>query len=337
VPADFRAALLEADPLLGELTPAGEARLRSRLGASLYSQRLWWRYPVVAVASCALGVALAFVALKPARPVVLAGLEVEGQTAGFQASADGADLVVRSGEATVKLEGASVRVTRPGRLRSEPRGMRVLSGRVELEVQKRPPEAQPLRVLVSDGEIEVHGTRFAVDQIEGGGGAALLWEGSILFRAPDGREVRLQPGQSVAWPLPPAVEKKEPDHSFDEPEDDVLAPLPAPAPPAPSGGSDWSAHDRLLRAHSLLERIPKLRAMGAEGQAAVELEEAMKQDLPAAARERLSWELIDIYANDLWDTVKGCRQAKDHLWRYPAGRYDAEVQAARREMGCAQR
>jgi hypothetical protein len=335
---DFKGALFEADAELAvtRLSPGAEARLRERLGASLYSQRLWWRYPVTALASCVAGALLVYGVLKPPAPVMLAGMKIETPSAGFKAAAEGDELVVRSGEATVKLEGASVRVTRPGRLRHEERGMRVLGGRVELEVAKRAAEAAPMRVLVSDGEIEVRGTRFAVDQIEGGGGAALLWEGTIVFRAPDGREVKLEPGQSVAWPLPPApAAKGEPAHerdmSFDAPDEDALVPLPAPTPQ----GSDWSAHDRLLRAHSLLERVPKLRADGAFHQAAVELEAAMKQDLPAAARERLSWELVDLYANDLWDAVKACRQAKDHLWRYPAGRYDAEVQGVRKQLGCA--
>src|SRR6185436_5692980 len=99
--------------------------------------------------------------------------------------------------------------------------------------------------------------------------------------------------------------------------------LPAP-PAADAGAADWSAHDRLLRAHTLLERIPRLRAAGKFAQAAQELEVAMRQDLPATARERLSFELIDLLANDLWDTAKACRYAKDHAWRYPAGRYDEE-------------
>ena len=332
---DFKAALLEADAGLGGLTPAGEARLRTRLGASLYRQRLWWRYPVTALASCAAGVLLAFAVLRPPAPRVLAGLKVEEPSAGFQAAAEGGDLVVRAGEATLQLDGATARVTRPGRLRREPDGVRVLSGRVELDVDKRGPAAAPLKVRVSDGEIEVRGTRFAVDQIEGGGGAALLWEGVIVFRAPDGRQIELKPGQSVAWPLPPPapVDAAAKDESFAAPEDDALGPLPVPQPP----GTDWSAHDRLLRAHTLLERIPRLREAGHDAQAAAELELAMKLDLPAAARERLSWELVDVYSTELWDTAKGCRQAKDHLWRYPAGRFDGEVRAARASMGCAPR
>ncbi len=316
---DFKAQLLEADAALGGMPAPVEARLRTRLGASLYRQRLWWRYPVTAVASCAVGVVLAFVLLKPAGPRALEG-----------------DLVTTA-ETTVKLEGAQVRVTRAGHVRKEARGMRVVSGRVELDVQKRAEGEPPLRVLVSDGEIEVRGTRFAVDQIEGGGGAALLWEGVIVFRAPDGRTVELKPGQSVAWPLPPVApsseqptptEPKQTDESFTEPEADALQPLPQ------QPQSDWSAHDRLLRAHMLLERIPKLREAGKHAQAAAELEVAMKQDLPATARERLSWELVDVYSSDLWDTVKGCRRAKDHLWRYPAGRFDDEVRAARTAMHC---
>src|SRR5205823_1856261 len=106
-------------------------------------------------------------------------------------------------------------------------------------------------------------------------------------------EVVLAPGESVAWPLPPPPPK---DESFKAgPDDDLLAPLP-PRPALDAGAADWTIHDRLLRAHTLLEQIPTLRARGKFAQAAAELQLAMKQDLPAAARERLSFELIDILA-----------------------------------------
>src|SRR5262245_11367069 len=95
-PPDFKAALLKVDAELAPLTPSAEARLRTRLGASLYSHRLWWRYPVTALASCAAGVLLAFAVLKPPAPTVLAGLKLEAPSKSFQAVADGPDLVVRA-------------------------------------------------------------------------------------------------------------------------------------------------------------------------------------------------------------------------------------------------
>jgi hypothetical protein len=333
--ADFRKALL------GELNEAPmpaavEARLRSRLGGSIHARGTWWKYPAVALAACAAGALLVFVALRPPRaPEQLGAMNVERASSGFEAVSVGNEIVVRKGDATLRdtRSGATVVVTRPGTLRHEPRGLRVVSGRVELSVDKRAPGAAPMRVLVSHGEIEVRGTKFSVDQLEGGGGAALLFEGRIVFRSEDGREVVLVPGQSVAWPLPPPVAMPKDDSFAAEPLEDALSPLPAAPDAGP--GADWSAHDRLLRAHTLLERIPKLREEGRLKEAVAELEAAMKQDLPAPARERLSFELIDILANELWDNARACRCAKDHAWRYPAGRYEDEVVRIQEELSCA--
>jgi hypothetical protein len=335
--ADLRKALA-AELGSVEMPAAVEARLRGRLGASIESRRMLWRYPAVATAACAAGVLLAVLVLKPpSAPQTLGGMAVERASSGLQAVTAGDDIVVQKGDVTLRdaRAGATLVVTRPGTLRHEPRGLRVVSGRVELDVDKRAPEAEPMRVLVSHGEIEVHGTKFSVDQLPNGGGAALLFEGRILFRSDDGREVALSPGQSVAWPLPPLpAPAPQKDDSFKaERDDDALAPLPPP-PAADAGAADWSAHDRLLRAHTLLERIPKLRAQGKFQQAATELQVAMRQDLPAAARERLSFELIDILANELWDNARACAYAKDHVWRYPAGRYEDELVRIREELNC---
>jgi hypothetical protein len=312
---------LTAELLGADMPGAVEARLRSRLGASIYGRRNRWKYPAVAIVACAAGVLLALAAtrLKPQPEVI----------------EQGDDIIVQKGGATLRdaRTGSTLVVTRPGTLRHEARGLRVLSGRVELEVDKRAPGAEPMRVLVSHGEIEVRGTKFSVEQLPGGGGAALLFEGRIVFRADDGREVELLPGQSIAWPLPPPPMPPPRDDSFKaEPEDDALAPLPS----TPDAGTpaDWSAHDRLLRAHTLLERIPKLRAESHFKQAVDELEVAMRQDLPSTARERLSFELIDILANELWDNARACRQVRDHAWRYPAGRYEDEIVRIREELGC---
>jgi hypothetical protein len=323
--ADFKKALM-AELLEADMPGSVEGRLRSRLGASIYRRHNRWKYPAVAIAACVAGVLLSIVAphLGPKDDIIEQGDEI----------------IVQKGGATLRdaRTGSTLVVTRPGTLRREPRGLRVLSGRVELEVDKRAAGAEPMRVLVSHGEIEVRGTKFSVEQLPGGGGAALLFEGRILFRSDDGREVELLPGQSIAWPLPPMPPppQQQPareDESFKaEPEEDALAPLPA----VPDSGTpaDWSAHDRLLRAHTLLERIPKLRAEGHFAQAVTELEVAMKQDLPASARERLSFELIDILANELWDKARACRCVRDHAWRYPAGRYDDEIVRINEELGC---
>jgi hypothetical protein len=213
------------------------------------------------------------------------------------------------------------------KLRREARGMRVLRGEVEFQVNKRS-ASSPTRMLVSHGEIEVHGTRFNVKQGEDGG-EVTLHEGAISFRCPDGRQISMTVGQTLTWPVPPpppAEEDRVPPTPIEE--DD---PVNLPASPGPS--ADWRTHDRLRRAAVLLERIPRLRAQGEEAQAIQELEVAMHKDLPAAAREKLSYELGDLLTNAR-AADRACRHWKDHVWRYPAGKFDEQVQAARVELNC---
>ncbi|MBL8952698.1 MAG: hypothetical protein JNK82_18100, partial [Myxococcaceae bacterium] len=69
--ADFREQLLIADAELPQMAAQTEARVRAKLASSLYEQRGWWRYPAVALASCAAGVLLAFAVLRaPQGPTV---------------------------------------------------------------------------------------------------------------------------------------------------------------------------------------------------------------------------------------------------------------------------
>ena len=216
------------------------------------------------------------------------------------------------------------------KLKREPRGVRVVRGEVEFQVSKRP-ASQPTRMLVSHGEIEVHGTRFNVKQRDDGG-EVTLYEGAISFHCSDGRQISVQVGQTLKWPVPPPP-PEEPDRVPPTPapavEEDEVPPLPAPPDPA----TDWRTHDRLRRAALLLERIPKLRAEGDDAQAIRELEVAMRQDLPSAAREKLSYELGDLLTQ-AWATERACHHWKDHAWRYPAGKYDEQVQQARAELNC---
>jgi hypothetical protein len=178
----------------------------------------------------------------------------------------------------------------------------------------------------------VHGTRFSVNQ-RANGGDVTLYEGSITFHCPDGREIAVKPGQKLGWPVPPpppVEEDRVPEAAAPVIDEDEIVPAPAP-PQDPS--ADWRTHDRLRRASVLLERIPKLRAAGEDAQALKELDAAMRQDLPAAARERLSFELGELLTK-AWETERACRHWKDHAWRYPAGKFDEQVQAARAELSC---
>lgn len=302
------------------------------------------------VIACAVG-AMGMILFQHSRaPEQLEGLRVTQSSRDLVTVASPGELEVRAGAVTLFDEASAVqlRVDHPVRLRREARGMRVVSGTIEFQVGKRS-ALTPTRMLVSHGEIEVHGTRFQVRQ-RSDGGEVTLYEGSILFRCSDGREVDVKPGETLQWPLPPAPpptpageEERGSPLAPQNPAEDRISPRAvlgavddqplAPAPLKPIPGADWSTHDRLRRAALLLERIPKLRSQGKDAQAIAELEVAMKQDLPMAARERLSFDLGELLS---WDEKpdRACRHWKDHTWRYPAGKYDEQVKASQRELHC---
>ena len=268
-------------------------------------------------------------------PQQIDGLRVAQSSADFSSTLAAGEVEIRSGAVTLfdDAAGVQLRVDRPVKLKREARGIRVVRGEVEFQVTQRP-ASSPTRMLVSHGEIEVHGTRFSVNQ-RATGGDVTLYEGSITFHCSDGRAVSVSPGQKLTWPVPPPPPPP-------PVEEDRVPPVPLPAieeddvvtlPAEPDPSADWRIHDRLRRAAVLLERIPKLRASGEDAQAMKELDAAMRQDLPAAAREKLSFELGDLLTNER-ATDRACRHWKDHSWRYPAGKFDEQVQAARVELNC---
>lgn len=310
-----------------------ERRIQRRLGASMARHRM--RGPALAAFCAAVVVgALSVIALQRVQtPAQLGGLRIAQSSRDFASvpSLEAGEVEIRQGAVTLfdDAAGVQLRVDRPVKLKREPRGVRIVHGEVEFQVSQRP-ASQPVRMLVSHGEIEVHGTRFDVKQRDDGG-EVTLHEGAISFHCSDGRTVRVQIGETLHWPVPPAAPPSAPvvPMPVAAPLDEEVVPLPAPPDPE----TDWRTHDRLRRAALLLERIPKLRAEGNDLAAVKELEAAMHQDLPSAAREKLSYELGDLLTQ-LWETERACRQWKDHAWRYPAGKYDDQVQQARAELGC---
>lgn len=330
----FWKELADADAgLAGQALPrAAERRLQRRLGASMSRRAM--RGPALAAFSVAVVVgALTVVGVQRLRaPAQLDGLRVAQSSRDFASAFRNDEIDIKAGAVTLSDDAAGVqlRVERPVTLKREPRGVRVVRGEVEFQVAKRP-ASRPARMLVSHGEIEVHGTRFDVKQ-RAAGGEVTLHEGAISFHCPDGREIQVRVGETLTWPVPPAAPA--PAASAEVPpapviEDEPLAPLFTP----PDASADWRTHDRLRRAATLLERIPRLIAEGRDGQAIKELEVAMKQDLPAAAREKLSFQLGQLLTQ-AWATERACRHWKDHVWRYPAGKYEESVQAARDDLGC---
>ena len=157
------------------------------------------RGPALAAFSAAVVVgALAVVGMQRLRaPAQLDGLRVAQSSRDFASALHGNEIEIRSGAVTLSDDAAGVqlRVERPVTLKREPRGVRVVRGEVEFQVTKRP-AAQSTRMLVSHGEIEVHGTRFEVRQ-RAAGGEVTLHEGAISFHCHDGREIQVRVGSGT--------------------------------------------------------------------------------------------------------------------------------------------
>ncbi|MHB8874036.1 MAG: FecR family protein [Myxococcaceae bacterium] len=339
---DFRIALEEADRALSleRVSPAADARVRAALrGASPrhFRTRLAWVALAASLAGAGLGAGLVYRALAPRSPRELGGLLVEHAAPGVPLAV-GEGRVLSIGEGGVMLKdvelGARVQLTRPATLRKEARGLRLVLGSMEVAVERRAPGEGPVRVLVSDGELEVHGTHFSVEQGPGGG-EARLHEGALVFRSLDGREVALEPGGSVRWPLPRS---------------DGLEPVPLPPAGGSDGGwslADWTEYDRQMRAASwaefdrqtkvelVLREVEALKAGWQPDRAVHRLERALSEkSLPPASAERLSFELGSLLTYELEEKDRACAHWLEHARRFQSGRNQQEILQAAFFLGC---
>jgi transmembrane sensor len=83
-----------------------------------------------------------------------------------------------------------------------------------------------------------------------------------------------------------------------------------------------------------LERIAVLRSRGEYGEAARVLRRALAAPLRAESAEILSYELGSILTYQLDTTAAACAHWERHLERYPAGRFDLEVEESRAVLDC---
>ena len=333
---DFEEGLKELDQEfeVAGLPPDVDARLKARLSRS--PRRPAWPWLLAAAATA--GVVLAVVL--PARaPQTLGGFTVLTRGADLEAQVadDGLVRVTRgvvslrdgTSQAVMELE-AGAEVARLGA------GARVRSGTVRFEVVHVARPA-PYSVQVSGGTIEVLGTAFTVTQGEGQGSVSLQ-RGSIRFRATDGREVLLAPGDSVRWPLPPP-----PAEPAGAPEAAPLPKKPAPrvlpARPAPQPATAEVVPEApppaAFSAEAVLAQVAALRSRGAFEEAVGVLTRAQREAPPGATRERLGFELGSILSHQLRDVPRACAHWAAYQQENAAGRYAREVTAVSRQLGCS--
>lgn len=365
---DFNQALREADKARErqDLSPRAEARLRARLERAYEGRRrqvLPLAFGALATAALAIFVVLSF---RPEpSPALGTFVAVKQSAAGAPLLLNEGDVVTAEGDAVLRHEALRVRIAaRDGAVvQREARGLRVVSGTVELDVDKRAPGESNAAFLVSHGAIEVLGTRFTITQ-GAAGGEVRLHEGRIRFVAPDGRTEELAPGQSLRWPLPaPLAEVTRPAPA---PGPAPMIQAPAPAPPAPLAVPPPSASAREpsavasttpqrtrpapvasaapvpapaqvkppLDVERLIEEVSLLRRRGQFAEAAGRLESALREPLPPATTERLSYELGSILTWQVKDRDRACEVWKAHGSAHPNGRYAGEVKRAQTSLAC---
>jgi transmembrane sensor len=272
------------------------------------------------------------------------GFEVRTSSADFRQEHDGASgLRVVQGAATffVRELACEIGVVEGAHLRRDDSAVRVLAGSVTFGVQPR--HLTPLRVLVSDGAIEVVGTRFTVTQ-RGDGGTVSVETGVVRFVDRDGKATLVRAGERLTWPFvaktspsPPVQPAPTAPTAPVEPERSIAPPTSVRSATRRTKSSPRI--DRLLkqapaRQRQLLEEIEGLMIRHADAQLVATLEQALGTDLGEPLREQLSFELCDALARKGSDTGRACAHLNQHLARYPHGEFTAELERTRALLGC---
>jgi transmembrane sensor len=291
-----------------------------------------WRWALLAVPVVAALLLVLAAWPRAAGPAQLGGFAVVAPTEGFSASAgpDGV-VTVAAGEAQLvdAEEGQTLAVQAEAVLRRAQPGAQLLRGTIEVTVAHRTPGQPALRIGVSDGAIEVLGTRFRVEQ-GASGGRVVLHEGSIRFVATDGRQRLLRPGEELRWPLADEV----------VPEPTVApAPAPLPTPVAPTRPKRTRpaapAPVRYVDADDLLRQVDVLRTKADYAEAVRYLTTGLARELRRDSRERFSFELGIILTDQLAEPRRACAQWARHTKEFGAGRYGREVTQAAARAGCS--
>lgn len=354
---DLRSALESAEQSFSHVTTgAMRARLDARLRAGLARPRTTFGLPLLT--SLVLAVAVGVLGTLAAQrlldgPAERGGFEVASRS---RARLEDDVVIARDVELRDPVLRARVTVFGEVKLRREPRGLRVLSGSARFEVDKEPRRAEPMRVLVSGGEIEVLGTTFSVVQTSGPRGSVALEEGAIRFRATDGETHELASGEALSWPVVRVAASVPPAPGVD----DDPVPLPHVRRPALQSkaderpgdwsavdrmvadwtradwmAADWSTVDRDLRGERVKRRLTDLRSRGEWSEVLFVLEStlAFADDYPPQLCEQLSFELGSILS---WQrgASAACEHWRAHLTRYPRGPHAGDARRSLEALRC---
>jgi hypothetical protein len=234
-----------------------------------------------------------------------------------------------------ELSGPALSIQALSRIELEAEGPRlqVRSGDVLFDVAPRKAQAEPLRVVVSHGVIEIVGTRFLIQQREHDGRVD-LYEGQIRFIDERGDVTMLAPGQSQAWPAPrPPAQAPVPAAS-----EAVASPATATGP-AKASAQRAKPRGTKAKPFDLAQTLADVDALQREAQheqAVDRLEKALRRDLPQRTQQILHFELGRMLQDDLHRAREACAHWREHLARFPGGVYGREVRANVARPSCKQ-
>jgi hypothetical protein len=292
--------------------------IRDRAALPRARSRANFFYPFALVATVA---ALVFVLPRRSAPPL--GQAVSASS-GCVTTAAG-DAVALNGSCMLTLSTMQIETTGTTTLAETADGVRLLKGTATFRVRHVPDGHAPVRVRVSGGVIEVIGTKFLVEQKEGGGSIQLV-EGTIRFVFASGQKTILHAGEHLDWtdqattPAPSgSAARTRPDDVPTPVETRSLGTLPVP---------DVDPTDPFYEQHpSLREARDRFDAVGRE--APYTEAERLREKLEPA-----SFELGAALESSHADSAQACGHWRWHLKRFPDGIYNGDIEARMRKLGC---
>jgi|GEM_PF-1834738 hypothetical protein len=336
-----RARQIDAALAQETLSPEADRRLRALVNGEGTSskERSWIPQLALGLAGAAAAALLIFVAMLRTDEAPLKTLRIAGLTVvSGQVRADGNGVRCLSKECILKGNSTELILDQATLIGRRDEHFEVKAGHVRFDVERRP---SPLRVFVSEGFIEVLGTRFQIWQEEERGRVSLE-EGRIRYAAGKRNRV-LSPGDTLHWPL---VRKAE--------APPTTAPTTVPSgessPVIPRGTKRVLA--KRLRAvtkpkarkltakdaESLLQRVERLRSQTRFAEAITLIRSNLPRIGDRTNSERFSYELGALMANHGASHDDGpkraCGHFSKHLRRFGSGRYGAEIRGIRKRLKC---
>jgi hypothetical protein len=319
--------LREYDQALGRtpLRPAVDRRIRELLRMPPRRRRAGAWLLVPAIATVVMGLVGAGMVLR-SESATTGGDRTDCRVS---AGARGASLY--TGRCSVSLPQMAVRTLRGSMLIEQAGRVELVRGQARFRVDPVTPGAQPVRVRVSAGVIEVLGTEFEVRQQQRRGWVRLD-KGRIRLLLDNGHRVNLRPGERFEWSNS-AVERSR----SAEPESAAAPTGPSEGAPAeppkaetasrqgPAPAEVQTAAVERRRREPGVAQVVALRSQGRYSEALALVDELVNSALDPRSHEVLSYERGSLLEH-LGRHRAACRHWEHHAARFSRGRYAAAVE-----------